>query len=148
MMNNDPIMVKVIEFVNTHKEVPFSQTFMDLINEFGVIEKLYKLGNVDDSINKIESLYSLALSQERAGEGIEEFVSLFDNIKKYDMSLSDESLFQVEDAVDFMTIHASKGLERKIVYLPNKFNLITKGDNRDKPDYAFSRDSGILLRNY
>ena len=148
MMNNDPIMVKVIEFVNTHKEVPFSQTFMDLINEFGVVEKLYKLGNVDDSINKIESLYSLALSQERAGEGIEEFVSLFDNIKKYDMSLSDESLFQVEDAVDFMTIHASKGLERKIVYLPNKFNLITKGDNRDKPDYAFSRDSGILLRNY
>ena len=148
MMNNDPIMIKVIEFVNTHQDVPFSQTFMDLINEFGVIEKLYKLGNVDDSINKIESLYSLALSQERAGEGIKEFVSLFDNIKKYDMNLSDESLYQVEDAIGFMTIHASKGLERKIVYLPNKFNLITKGDNRDKPDYTFSRSSGILLRNY
>ena len=148
LMNNDPIMVKVIEFVNAHKDVPFSQTFMDLINEFGVIEKLYKLGNVDDSITKIESLYSLAVSQEKAGEGINEFVALFDNIKKYDMNLTDESLFQVEDAVDFMTIHASKGLERKIVYLPNKFNSIAKGDNRDKPDYTFSRDSGILLRNY
>lgn len=148
MMNNDPIMVKVIEFVDKHKDVPFSQTFVDLINEFSVIEKLYKLGNVDDSIIKIESLYSLALSQEKAGEGIEEFVKLFENIKKYDMNLSDESLYQVEDAVDFMTIHASKGLERKIVYLPNKFNSIAKGDNRDKPDYSFSRDSGILLRNY
>lgn len=148
LMNNDPIMIQVIEFVNKHKDSPFSQTFLDLINEFGVIEKLYKLGNVDDSIMKIESLYSMALSQEKGGEGIEEFVSLLNNVKKYDMDLNDESLYQVEDAVDFMTIHASKGLERKIVYLPNKFNSIAKGDNRDKPDYSFSRENGISLRNY
>lgn len=148
LMNNDPIMNDLTNFVNNHLSTPFSKTFLDLIDEFKIIEKLYKIGNVDDTISKIESLYQIALSEERSGEGIKEFIRLMDNIKKYDLDLSSESLYQVEDAVDLMTIHASKGLEKKIIYMPVSYNSINKGDTRNKPDYTFSKKLGILLPYY
>lgn len=148
MMNNDPIIIKVMEFVNNHKNSGFSQVFLDLIDEFGVIEKLYKIGNVDDVVSKIESLYQFALSSEKSGGGLKDFIDLMSNIKKYDLDLNSESLFKVSKAVDLMTIHGSKGLEEKIVYMPVSFNQIEKGNNMNKPDYAFSKNFGILLPYY
>ena len=147
-LSNDPIVIQITEFINKYKGSSLSALFIELLTEFKVIEKLNKLGDVDDSISKIESLYQMAVSAEQAGEGLTEFVELLNNIKKYDTKLSSESLYQVEDAVDLMTIHGSKGLERKIVYLPCSFNYITKGEVGAKPDYIFSRKLGILLPYY
>ena len=148
LLNNDPIVIQIIEFMNNHQSSSFSHIFIDMLIEFKIIEYLYKIGSVDDVISKIESLYSMALTQEKAGEGISEFVELMNNIRKYDADLNSKSLYQVEDAVDLMTIHASKGLERKIVYMPNFYSKLIKGSNRDKPDYTFSKKLGILFNDY
>ena len=90
----------------------------------------------------------MAVSQQKSGEGMNEFVALMDNIKKYKTELNSESLYQVDNAVDLMTIHGSKGLERKIVYMPCSYNYITKGKVGAQPDYTFSRKYGILLPYY
>ena len=147
-LSNDPIVIKATEFMINHDKSSFGELFIDLLNEFKIIEKLYKLGDVDDSLTKIESLYQMAISQQKSGEGISEFVELLDNIDKFKTELSSESLYQEEDAVDLMTIHGSKGLERKIVYMPCSFNYIAKGKVEVKPDYIFSRKLGILLPYY
>ena len=147
-LSNDPIVIEATNFMINHENSSFGQLFVDLLNEFKVVEKLYKLGDVDDSLTKIESLYQMALSQQKSGEGISEFVNLLDNIDKFKTELNSESLYQEEDAVDLMTIHGSKGLERKIVYMPCSFNYITKGKVEAKPDYIFSRKLGILLPYY
>ena len=147
-LSNDPIIIDLTNFMINHEKTSFGQTFIDLLTEFKIIEKLYKVGDVDDSINKIESLYQMAVSQQNTGEGISEFVELLDNIDKFKTELNSESLYQEEDAVDLMTIHGSKGLERKIVYMPCSFNYITKGKVEAKPDYIFSRKLGILLPYY
>ena len=148
LVSHDPIIMQITDFINKYKDSSFSVIFIELLSEFKVIEKLYKIGDVDDALTKIESLYQIALSEQKAGEGISEFVVLMDNIKKYQTKLSSESLYQVEDAVDLMTIHGSKGLERKIVYMPCSFNYIASGGNDSKPDYVFSKKYGILLPYY
>ena len=73
---------------------------------------------------------------------------LFKNIDKYNLDLSSETILSVNNAVDLMTIHGSKGLERKIVYMPYSYNKICKGNNMNAPDYKFSEKYGILLPYY
>ncbi len=148
VLNHDPIVLQIMDFMNKYQKSSFGQIFIELLIEFKVVEKLYKIGDVDNSISKIESLYLMAISQQKAGEGMNEFIALMDNIKKYKTELSSESLYQVDNAVDMMTIHGSKGLERKIVYMPCSYNYITKGKSGSQPDYAFSRKYGILLPYY
>ena len=148
LIKDDPVYKQLEEFVKKHKNAAFSATFLDLINEFHVIEKLYSIGNFEDNISKIESIYQLVVSSENAGQGLKEFVSLLLNINKYELDFHADSVFQSKDAVDMMTIHASKGLERKVVYLPYSFNFMATGGGSLKPDYFFNEKYGINLPNY
>ncbi len=146
IMENDPIMEEIHSFVKRNKKSTFSALFTDMINTFHIVDKLYLIGNVSDNIAKIESLYQIVLSQETSGEGIKEFVELYKNISKYDLTFTSDSVTQIEDAVDLMTIHASKGLERKIVYMPASFNNL--GSPLAGADYIFSIENGVILPNY
>ncbi len=147
-IETDPLWVDFETFVKENEKLAFSDIFLNLINKFHIIENLYKIGDVDDNIAKIESLYSLVLSKEDSGEGLKEFIELLNNIDKYSLTLSDQSIFQTNNAVDMMTIHASKGLERKIIYMPCSYNQICTGGNLSKPSYLFDPRFGILLPNY
>lgn len=144
----DPIMVTLDEFCEKHKDSSFNTIFLDLLSSFHIIEKLYLIGEIDDNVAKIESLHQMVLSEEKAGEGLKEFVRLLQSIKKYELDLKVDSDYEIENSVDLMTIHASKGLERKIVIMPASLTSIGKGDARKKPDYDFSKELGILLPNY
>lgn len=147
-IQEDEIYKKLADFSEKHANSKFSTIYLDLINEFGVIQKLYLIGNVSDNIAKIESLYSIILAQENASEGLKEFIELLKNISKYDLDLTSDSEIKIENAVDMMTIHASKGLERKIVYMPRSFNNKMRPIIEDVPDYTFSKDNGIILPYY
>ncbi len=147
-IEKDQIMIDINNFVLENKDKPFSQIFLNMLTSFGVISKLHSIGGVDDNIAKIESLYLMAVSQEASGEGLSDFVKLFKDISKYDLDLSSESTFAVEDAVDMMTIHASKGLERKICYMPYSYNSYSSGSGMNAPDYVLSEKYGIILPHY
>lgn len=146
-IKEDPLWKDLMDFIERNKDSSFNDIFLDLLNTFHVIDKLYLIGNVDDVVSKIESIHTLILASEQAGEGLDDFVLLLNNINKYDLDLDSSSIFQSQDAVDMMTIHASKGLERKIVYMPCSFNEMSSGSNLNKPDYLYSEDYGILLSN-
>ena len=147
-IKEDEIYKKLADFSEKHANCKFSTIYLDLINEFKVIEKLYLIGNVSDNIAKIESLYSIILAQENANEGLKEFIELLKNISKYDLDLTSDSETKIENAVDMMTIHASKGLERKIIYMPRSFNNKMRPIIDDVPDYIFSKENGIILPYY
>lgn len=142
------IMKKLIDFANANMNESFSMIFQRLLDEFSIISKLYLIGNVEDNVNKIESLFTMVKNKETSGEGLKEFVQLFDSLNKYELDLSSDSVFKSEDAVDLMTIHASKGLERPIVYMPVSDNVLSKGNPGQKPDYDFSKKYGIILPYY
>ena len=147
-IKEDPLWKDFEEFVKENENLSFGDIFLNLINKFHVIEKLNKIGDVADNIAKLESLYSLVLSKEESGEGLQEFVELLDSIDKYSLELSDQSVFQTTNAVDMMTIHASKGLERKIIYMPCSFNKMSTGGNFSRDDFIFDSRFGIQLPNY
>ena len=140
----DPIMVELRAFYEEHKDDALHTLFLALIARFHIIEKLYLIGDVEDNVAKIESLYSLLLSMELVGGGLREFVSLFEDIDKHRLTMDSETVQESEDAVDLMTIHGSKGLERKIVYLPSSQNGISKGGGGlDRPGFSFSLTEGF-----
>lgn len=147
-IEEDPIMEDIKSFIDLYEGLPFHQIYLEMITHFKIIEKLYLIGDADDNIAKIESLYSIVLSEENSGEGILDFIKLFKDISKYELDLSSESIVNVDDAVNMMTIHAAKGLENKIVYLPCSYNYIGGGSGFDKIDYTFTKNMGILLPLY
>ena len=146
-IRQDPIYVQAADFVSAHKDADFPTLFRDMLDEFRVVSYLYKLGDVSDNMSKISALYDLAIKQTKMGEGMGDFVGLFSSIKKYQLNFESQSSFAAENSVDLMTIHASKGLERKIVYMPVSQNRET-GGGPEGPDYAFSTKYGILLPDY
>ena len=145
LVKADELWNELESFVASYKNAPFHDIYLALIRDFHVVDKLYKIGDIEDNISKIESLYCLVLSNESSGNGIENFVNLFANMNRYSLEWSTDTLTKNSDAVDMMTIHASKGLERKIVYMPVSLNAMTKTDHRNAPDFGFSSKKGITF---
>ena len=143
---NHKIIKDVYGFINDNKNNEFDVIFLNAINYFNIIANLNKIGNVVDNINKIDSLYNLVLNEKHNGEGLDDFVDLFKNLSKNKIDLSFETNIENNNAVDMMTIHASKGLERKIVYMPSYYNKNSKLNI--KPDYIFSKELGLIFNNY
>lgn len=145
---SDPLFLKLQEFASSHKDEPLHAIFLNLVEEFNVVKRLYRIGRVEDNISKIESLYTTVLELEKNGKGLVDFVTLFANMNRYAIPYNTDSLTKNEDAVDMMTIHASKGLERKIVYLPNSVNYLSNPPSLGRPDFSFSLDKGIAFPDY
>lgn len=145
---NDPLYLDIEQFIIRNKEATFPSLFLDLLNTFNVTKELYRTGDINGNMEKIDSIYQMVNNVHHAFEGLEHFVLIYESVKTNSLKIDMENKTQLDDAVDFMTIHASKGLERKIVYLPNSDNHFSAGSNMDKPDYVFSDDFGIILRNY
>lgn len=147
-IDDDQIMLDVHEFIDENRDSSAYEFFINMINFFGVVERLFLIGNVEDNVSKIESLAAILASQEDMGDGLVEFVNLLKMIDKYSLGLASDTTVKTPNAVDMMTIHASKGLEGKIIYLPVSFNQLSQGNNSDKADYIFDEKYGIILPYY
>lgn len=140
---NDPIVIKIKDFIKKYKDSSISEIFLNLINEFGIIEKLYRLGDINNNINKIEYIYTLIKSMEDSGQSLEDFLGILANLDSNDMTLTGNNLIKNNNSVELTTIHASKGLEYKIVYLSSlDSNYKYRNDNNDN---ILSKDFGFLL---
>lgn len=128
---NDDIFQKLRKIASEEKEIN-TTVISKLLIEFNIIDNIYILEDVQDNLDKLESLVSQINDFISSGSEIEDIISYYKNLNEFDIKAEYEIKENVDDCVKLMTIHKSKGLEFKIVYIPfagTRFNTRSKSNN-------------------
>ena len=146
LYKDDKIIEKIKKLTINIHNIGLANLLNNIIEEFNLYEKFIKIGNINDCMIRIEYLYDVCVSLEKAGYTIYDFGEYLKNIneKGYEIKVSSED--DGSNSVKIMTIHKSKGLEFPICYFPcltNKFNL---SDMKDR--FIYSDNYGIIAPYY
>ena len=121
----DPIIEKIKKLTLDIDFIPVSLLIERIIQEFSIYEKLITVGNINESIIRLDYLKDLSSNLSNLGYTYEDYLNyltkMIENNDEIKYSLNKE----ISNSVKIMTIHKSKGLEFPICYytgLNNKFN--------------------------
>ena len=109
---------KIQSVVNKHKYSSLNAILNGLIDEFEVYQNINRIKNFSSNANKVELIVNLSKQMDQLGMSLQELISYFDDINKFDLEIEYVDKDVNEDSVIITTIHSSKGLEYPIVYLP------------------------------
>ena len=130
---------KLSKFLSTYTN---SMLIDKILEEFKFLEKIIKLGDVQNRIIRLDYLNNFAINIDSLGYTIKDFSDYLEQLttNNYDIkySLSKES----PNGVQIMTIHASKGLEFSICYFPLLYKTFNVKDLTEK--FLFDNEYGII----
>lgn len=126
-------------------EKSIEQTLVDIIDKFNIIDNLIYLEKykVKDNLNKVDELIKKARSFDDSSLSFDEFANFFEDLNTYgeDLVFEENNNF-VEDSVNLLTVHRSKGLEYPVVFLAGN----NAREKSDADQIKFSKESGILFK--
>lgn len=121
MTNNtyreDPIYLKIKDFSYKHKYSSLSDLFSDLLNEFDFVHKLNSYEDPLSHIDKIKIFSDRIQIMDSLNFTLDDFIGYLGDLKDYGISMNTRHDPQSDDSILMTTIHKSKGLQYKIVYL-------------------------------
>ncbi|HMM00769.1 MAG TPA: UvrD-helicase domain-containing protein [Bacilli bacterium] len=138
----------LMQRINSYKTInslPLNQLLSRLLIDFEVYDRLILIGDIQANIAKLDSLVALSKTLATIGFTLHDFVNYFSYMDDYGVDLSVNASENLNDAVNLMTIHKSKGLEFPIVYFPHLFNRFNRTDVGDKD--IVNPDLGIIIPN-
>ena len=127
-----------------------SNTTKEIINivldKFNIIDKLIKIGDINNNLIIIEYLLNYLDTKEEIGLSIEDISLYLDDIleKKYEIKFSSNK--ESSNSVRIMTIHKSKGLEYNICYYAGLYKEFNISDIKD--NFLFDKKYGIVTPYY
>ena len=126
---------------NTTKEI-----INILLDRFNIIDKLIKIGDINNNLIIIEYLLNYLDTKEEIGLSIEDISLYLDDIleKKYEIKFSSNK--ESSNSVRIMTIHKSKGLEYNICYYAGLYKEFNISDIKD--NFLFDKKYGIVTPYY
>ncbi len=108
-------------------EIEFSSFLEKFLRESGFYEKIMSDKNNFSSFSGIKKLFDEVLKNDI--KSLEEFCRYLEILEKYEIKIESENNFE-NKGVRLMTVHGSKGLEFKKVYLTNFIDSKWKGRKR------------------
>lgn len=142
----DPIICQIKDISKNLDEISISQLLDKIIFSFKFYEKLVRVGNIDDSLIRLEYLYNTTLQLEEVGYTINDFAIYLGDVIDNSCELKVSSKESGANAVKIMTIHKSKGLEFPICYYPLLYKTFNLRDLTEKITY--SNEYGIITPYY
>jgi len=137
----DPIFQQIRDVLEKSESI--GNLARNLVKSFDLARKLPLIGDVKENFEVIESWISYLESLSKFTWDLQDVIQYYDDLDKTGVEEEDDQAPSESEAVRLMSIHASKGLEFPIVYLPQ----LNKPISRDKVNFTFSRNWGILLPN-
>ncbi len=138
---NDEIIKKCKE-ININEEVP-SSIIYKLLNVFNFYENIIKVGNIEETFIKMDSIISLAESLTQEDYTIKDFYEYLGEM----IDGKDEITYKIDgdssNNVKLMTIHSSKGLQFSLCYFlgyDKPFNI-----EETKKTIYFDNKYGIIM---
>lgn len=139
----DSSIIKKINNIVEKLEYIKSSDLLDLIvKEFNFYEKLIEIGNIEESLIRIEYITNLSNSLSSIGYSVYDFIEYIDNIikKQYDIKYSYNN--EDNNSVQIMTIHKSKGLEYHVCYYSGLYAKFNISDLKEK--FTYDNIYGII----
>jgi len=146
MLNNSYKESEIIEISNKIlsriDNVDISTLLNIIIDEFDFYNKLITVGNVKESIIRLEYIINLSKNLEEMGYNVLDFYEYLENIssKNYDIKFSSNN--ENSDSCKIMTIHKSKGLEYPICYYSSLYSKFNISDLKEK--FIYDNTYGII----
>lgn len=123
-------------------------TIIEVVNRTGILEYFYKCPqNRIENISGIRKIISEAGNYQKTGDtrGLADFICYLDDCLKNEIDICLDKDGSVQNAVQLMTYHGSKGREFEYVYLPNLIsssweNFRMPGEYKLITDEVFDKD--------
>ena len=133
-------IVYLSEFIDDHS---ISELTQEVLNIFDIYLKIGTIGEKEIVSYKIEYLINIALSLEKNGYHLNEFISYLNDAGNEDINFKLESNKSMEIGVNIMSIHKSKGLDFKICYFADLERAFSIRELKSR--YIFSKEYGLIL---
>lgn len=113
-----------------------------IIEKFNFIESLFRIGNINKSLSKLDKLKEISSNLSDIGYDIYKFSDYLKEIIENDYMMTYTANITDGDAVKIMTIHKSKGLEYHICYFPLLYKPFNLTEIKEK--FNYDKDFGII----
>lgn len=121
---------------------PFDEVLAEIVRDAGYRERLTRAVRGDEQLEDLEQFLAWAQNAAAKGRGLHDFAAQLERIREKGETIEEEvSESLTEDAVQLMTIHASKGLEFKVVLLGGALQPRRYG--RAAPPFYMNPQNGV-----
>ena len=136
------LIKKAKQLSNKLGRLSLSEIVKEIIVSFPLLDSLLVDGESKANLEQIINFLARAKQSESLGYEENDYIDYFDSSSKYGTKISVDEPDVSGNLVSLMSIHASKGLEFKIVYLPCLTSSIKQNSS---PKGYFQKSIGLAL---
>ena len=116
---------------------------LEIFRVFDFYNKIASVGDIGVNQQIMETFYNFALQSSKLKITLADFLELIKNFEDPDNPLKFDIFTETENAVLLSSIHASKGLQYKVVYYPDLKGMI-RLRNQGSSNICFSTKYGLI----